>query len=105
MNLITENDENGNTVFKAVASFSVKIVEDQECVIMATVNEALGHTGYTIGKKKLVDLLKRDNAIPMSFRGNISVCPNCDKRVNIGLPIYHGLREFYCIHCGQRFRR
>lgn len=53
---------------------------------------------------KLIELMDRDEAKRMKF-GVSSQCPRCGKRVKPGLPEYHGLREFFCIKCGQKLKR
>lgn len=95
MRTITEIDENGNTVLKMISSFSARVVEDQERAIMSAVDEALGHTEYTIGKKKLIELIDRDNEKPVKFGREYAYCPKCGR----ALDDPYGN---FCKYCGQR---
>lgn len=95
MRTITDIDENGNTVYKLVDSFSARVVEDQERAIMSAVDQALGNTGYTIGKKQLIELLDRDNEKPVIFGREYARCPKCCSA------LYNPLSKF-CNYCGQR---
>lgn len=95
MRTITDIDENGNTVLKIISSISARVVEEQERVIMSAIDEALGDTEYTIGKKKLVDLLDRDNEKPVKFGKKYAYCPKCHCVINDHL-------SKFCNNCGQR---
>jgi len=95
MRTITDIDENGNTVLKMISSFSARVVEDQERAIMSAVDEAIGHTEYTIGKKKLIELIDRDNEKPVKFGREYAYCPKCNSALDN--PI-----SKFCNYCGQR---
>lgn len=90
-------EKDGTTTYKTIAQISARIVEDQEAVIMATVDEALGDTEYTIDKKKLVDLLDRDNEKEIFFdREYYARCPRCNNSIKKHFDIH------FCDECGQR---
>lgn len=95
MKSIIDIDENGNTIYKLISSISAKVVEDQERVIMSAVDEALGDTEYTISKKKLIDLMDRDNEKPVKFGRECTRCPKCHSVIDNTL-------SKFCNYCGQR---
>lgn len=105
MNMIRETTDTGEEIYKIVQRFSVGIVEEQERAIMEIVNDITGERGITISKTKLLDLLDRDEAKPLTVVNYMCRCPKCGKRVNPGTNSYHGLREFHCIECGQKLKR
>lgn len=64
---------------------------------------------HDLDAKRLYDELtqyREKKAVPMKYRiVDGHHCPRCEAKISPGLPMYHGLKEFYCIRCGLKLSR
>ena len=86
-------------VHKTIQKFAVEVVEEQESIIMQTIQQIGGeeYSHITIDKNKVVDAFKkqipRRPVIPFDSINNEYECPDCPNKVN--------KTQQYCDQCGQ----
>lgn len=96
-------------IYKEIYHFTCRVVEQQEQVIMGTIQRIAGEEfkEFTIDKHKVVDAFKKtipaeftvlvENAVVMS-----GYCPTCGGTVDIEKTLQREMKGACCSWCGQK---
>ena len=96
-------------IYNQVYHFTCRVVEQQEQVIMGTIQRIAGEEfkEFTIDKHKVVDAFKK--TIPVEFRPAVDngifaagFCPNCSGSVEIEKTATRMEKGACCSWCGQK---